>query len=64
MADVDGLDMRILKLLEEDGRISFSEVAKKLKSNESTIRKRVLRLQEKRVIKKFSVDLDPSKIGL
>ena len=64
MVDVDGLDMKILKLLQEDGRVSFSEVAKKLKLNESTIRKRVLRLQEKRVIKKFSVELDPSKIGL
>ena len=64
MVDVDALDMKILKLLEEDGRVSFTEIAKKLKLNESTIRKRVLRLQEKRVIKKFSVDLDPSKIGL
>ncbi len=64
MVDVDTLDMKILKLLEKDGRTSFTEVAKNLKLNESTIRKRVLRLQEKRVIKKFSVDLDPSKIGL
>jgi len=64
MVDVDGLDMKILNLLEEDGRISFTEVAKKLKLNESTIRKRVLRLQERQVIKKFSVDLNPSKIGL
>lgn len=61
---VDALDMKILKLLEKDGRISFTEVSKNLKLNESTIRKRVLRLQERRVIKKFSVDLDPSKIGL
>ena len=64
MADVDTLDTKILKLLEKDGRTSFTEIANKLKLNESTIRKRVLRLQERRVIKKFSVDLDPSKIGL
>ena len=64
MFNVDALDVKILKLLEKDGRISFTEISKKLKLNESTIRKRVLRLQERRVIKKFSVDLDPSKIGL
>lgn len=64
MNDVNALDIKILKFLEEDGRIPFTEIARKLKLNESTIRKRVLRLQEKRVIKKFSVDVDPSKIGL
>jgi len=63
VVNVDALDMKILKLLMLNGRVSLNEVARKLKLNESTIRKRVLRLQEKRVIKKFSVDLDPSKIG-
>ncbi|MEM2935766.1 MAG: Lrp/AsnC family transcriptional regulator [Candidatus Bathyarchaeia archaeon] len=61
---MDALDMKILKILEDDGRAPFTDIAKKLRLNESTIRKRVLALQEKRVIKKFSVDLDPSKMGL
>ncbi|MFQ5837043.1 MAG: Lrp/AsnC ligand binding domain-containing protein [Candidatus Bathyarchaeia archaeon] len=64
MVEVDALDMKILKILEEDGRSSFTDIAKKLRLNESTIRKRVLALQKKQVIKKFSVDLDPSKVGL
>lgn len=64
MVDIDILDMKILKILENDGRASFTDIAKKLKLNESTIRKRVLALQKKGVIKKFTVDLDPSKIGL
>lgn len=64
MVDVDSLDMKILKILENDGRASFTDIAKQLKLNESTVRKRVLALQKKRVIKKFSVELDPSKIGL
>ena len=64
MTDVDALDLRILKVLEEDGRASYTDIAKKLKLNESTIRKRIISLQDRRVIKKFSVDLDPSKIGL
>jgi Lrp/AsnC family transcriptional regulator for asnA, asnC and gidA len=64
MVDVDALDMKVLRILEDDGRASFTDIAKKLKLNESTIRKRVLALQKRRVIKKFSVELDPSKIGL
>ncbi|MEM2924719.1 MAG: Lrp/AsnC family transcriptional regulator [Methanocellales archaeon] len=61
---IDALDMKILKLLEEDGRASFSEIAEKLKLNESTVRKRIIRLKAKQVIKKFSIEIDPSKIGL
>ncbi len=34
-----------------------------LKLNESTVRKRVAALKEKGVIKKFTVIVDPSKIG-
>lgn len=64
MSEVDQLDLKILRLLEQDGRASFTSIARKLSLNESTVRKRVLALQEKGVIKKFSVDLDPAKIGL
>ncbi|MGQ9469591.1 MAG: Lrp/AsnC ligand binding domain-containing protein [Nitrososphaerales archaeon] len=61
---VDELDIRIIATLNEDARQSFAKIAKKLKLNESTIRKRVLRLLEKGVIKKFSIVIDPSKLGL
>jgi len=61
---VDELDRKILRVLEEDGRASFTDIAKRLSLHESTIRKRVLALLKKQVIRKFSVVLDPSKIGL
>jgi Lrp/AsnC family transcriptional regulator for asnA, asnC and gidA len=61
---IDDLDAKILQMLEADGSISFTEIARKLKLNESTVRKRVLSLKEKGVIKKFSVIVDPAKIGL
>ena len=61
---IDDLDAKILRLLEADGSISFTDIAKKLKLNESTIRKRVLSLKERGVIKKFSITVDPAKIGL
>lgn len=64
MLKVDELDLKILEMLDEDGRAAFTSIAKRLKSKESTIRKRVLALREKGVIKKFSVVIDPAKIGL
>lgn len=60
---VDDLDREILHMLQADGSTSFTKIAKKLRRNESTIRKRVLSLKKDGVIKKFSVVLDPAKIG-
>ncbi len=64
IAEIDELDLKILKLLEEDGRLAFMEIAKKLRLSESTIRKKVQALKEKGVIKRFTVEIDPAKIGL
>jgi Lrp/AsnC family transcriptional regulator for asnA, asnC and gidA len=64
MAEIDELDLKILTMLQEDGRLSFTGIAEKLKMSESTIRKRVQALQKKRVIKKFTVEVNPSKIGM
>ena len=64
MRDVDKFDLEIIRILEDDGRASFTSIADKLNSKESTVRKRVLGLQERGVIRKFSVAIDPSKIGL
>ena len=60
---VDALDLKILGLLEADGSLSYTELARKLRLNESTIRKRILSMKNRGVIKKFSVVLDPAKIG-
>ncbi|MEM1563547.1 MAG: Lrp/AsnC family transcriptional regulator [Candidatus Bathyarchaeia archaeon] len=63
VAEIDELDFKIIKLLEEDGRLTFMEIAKKLRLSESTIRKRVQALKENGVIKRFTVEIDPAKIG-
>jgi len=60
---VDELDLKILRLLEADGSLSYTELARKLRLNESTVRKRILLMKKRGVIKKFSVVLDPAKIG-
>lgn len=63
MLKIDELDYRILKILEEDGRISYRQLGKQLGIEESTARKRVLRLREKGVIERFTVEINEATLG-
>jgi Lrp/AsnC family transcriptional regulator for asnA, asnC and gidA len=63
MLNPDEVDKKIIQMLEQDSRRSFNEIAKKLKLSESAIRKRVMALQDKGVIKKFTIQVDPAKLG-
>ena len=60
---LDELDMKIINALQKDASLSYSELARQLGQNESTIRKRVLTLRERGVIKKFTIIVDNLKIG-
>jgi len=53
---MDSTDEEILEILEEDGRISFTEVAEKVDVSEGTVRNRVEKMQETGVIEKFTVE--------
>ncbi len=63
MLKIDELDQKILKILEEDGRMSYRQLGKKLGIEESTARKRVLRLREKGVIERFTVEINEATLG-
>jgi Lrp/AsnC family transcriptional regulator, regulator for asnA, asnC and gidA len=60
---LDKLDFDILHVLRDNARTPFLEIAKKLTIPESTIRHRVKSLEDKGVIKKYGVQIDPSKLG-
>ncbi|MCL7413831.1 MAG: AsnC family transcriptional regulator [ANME-2 cluster archaeon] len=62
MAELDKLDIKILSHLQEDGRQSFREIAKKTHTSVPTIGSRVERLQQLGIIKRFTVDIDQGKI--
>ncbi|MCD6530005.1 Lrp/AsnC family transcriptional regulator [Candidatus Bathyarchaeota archaeon] len=61
---MDEVDLKILKMLQEDGRKPFTEIAENLRLSESAVRKRVQALQKRGVIKKFTIKIDPAKIGI
>jgi Lrp/AsnC family transcriptional regulator for asnA, asnC and gidA len=61
---IDRTDLEILKVLEKDSSLPYAEIARLLKMKEATVRKRILTLKERGVIKKFTIIVDPAKIGL
>lgn len=60
---LDDIDRIIIEMLQQDGRMSYSEIAKKVDKTEVTIRRRVRRLQNEKIIQRFTVVLDPLKMG-
>jgi DNA-binding Lrp family transcriptional regulator len=48
-------ELQLLKLLNENSRISYSELSRKLKLNESTIRYKVFKLTKLGIIKRFTI---------
>jgi len=53
-SSLDELDLRLIKELRRDGRLSNVELAKVLESSESTVRRRINNLMERGIIKGFT----------
>jgi len=60
----DELDMKLLYELTKDGSISVPNLSKKLGINASVLYSRVKRLMKKKLIKKFTVVVDDSLLGI
>jgi len=67
MKKLDKTDRKIITMLMDDSRRPYREIADEVGLSESTVRKRVIKLQEKGVIDKFTIrlgeDLDEKKIS-
>ena len=61
---IDKTDILILKIMQEDGRASVSEIAKKVKLSIPAAGERIKKLSEKGILKKFVAILDHKKAGL
>jgi len=60
---MDYLDIRLLELLQTDGRMTISELSKNLSLSRPSISERLHRLQEKNVIEGFSARVSPAAVG-
>ena len=63
MSEVDETDHRLLALLQEDGRRTYSEMAGVVGLSVAAVKRRVDRLREIGVITGFTVQVDHAKLG-
>ena len=61
--EIDGLDLRIIDVLQDDSRLSFHKVAAKTKISVGTAYNRIRKLEAKGYLKKYTVIIDPIKLG-
>jgi DNA-binding Lrp family transcriptional regulator len=60
---IGNLDDKILNVLLENSRLSYRQIAKKLKTSVATIMNHVNKLEESKIIKRYTADIDFYKIG-
>ena len=61
---LDAVDHRLVAALRADGRASVSDLAAQVSVSRATAYQRLARLRETGVIRRFTVDVDPRKLGL
>jgi len=62
--ELDRTDLRILEVLQHDGRISNQELAERVSLSPSPCLRRLRRLEELGVIRQYVALVDPQRIGL
>lgn len=55
---LDNIDRKLLELLKQDARMSYVELGAKVGLSEAAVRRRIKKLQEEGVIKKFTVEIE------
>jgi len=60
---VDRVDLQIINLLQEDSRLSFNKIASKLGISVGTAYNRIKSLEDRGILKGYTVVVDPVKVG-
>jgi DNA-binding Lrp family transcriptional regulator len=60
---IDDTDLRILELLQKDGRMSVSAISKEVGKGISTVHARIGSLRKRGIIDQFTAVLNPAKLG-
>jgi Lrp/AsnC family transcriptional regulator, regulator for asnA, asnC and gidA len=63
LAKIDKLDSEIIRLLQEDGRMSFSEIASTLGKTKETVAKRFNKMTKAGIISGSTLLVDVAKLG-
>lgn len=61
--ELDGTDRAILRILQEDARTPFSEVARRIDMSSATVHDRVSRMEQAGVVRGYHAEIDPEALG-
>jgi Lrp/AsnC family leucine-responsive transcriptional regulator len=64
MKPLDGINLEILKRLQEDGRTSITELARAVGRAESTVRERLASLESEGIVQGYQARIDWGRAGL
>ena len=62
MEDLDGIDRKILKILQDDGKITITALAEQLKITTTPVHERIKKMEESGVIRKYVALLDQKMV--
>ncbi|MBI5804097.1 Lrp/AsnC family transcriptional regulator [Candidatus Pacearchaeota archaeon] len=60
---IDATDLRVLGILKQNAKLSMREISKIVRKPITTVHNRVKKLQNEKVIKKYTVEIDNKKIN-
>ena len=61
--NIDNISLKILGLLQENARMSYTEIGQIIGMNSTSIKDRVQKMEDIGIIKKYTVELDDEKLG-
>lgn len=60
---LDDLARKILGFLQEDGRVSTAEIARRIDLTQSAVHERIRKMEEAGVIRGYTATIDPAAVG-
>jgi Lrp/AsnC family leucine-responsive transcriptional regulator len=60
---INDIDSKILKILQTNSRTTNAEIARQINMAPSAVLERIRRLEKRKIIKKYTTELEPSEVG-
>lgn len=60
---IDEIDNQILKILSENSRVKLKTIAEKVHLSQPSTKERILKLEKKGIIARYTIDINHSKLG-
>jgi Lrp/AsnC family leucine-responsive transcriptional regulator len=61
--NVDEISLQILSLLQQNARMSFTEIGKEISLTSSSVAERVKKMEEQGIIERYTVNVNSEKLG-